>query len=195
MKVAAVAFLCLVVTCYLIIWKFTSTLLHVIDKSMQRCEEKNKKGDEPGRNPGDEGEQLETTATATGKQFLVAARKKVKAAFFFCFQMSAQVLTILLFAIFSPFGTALSVHIFEIPMCFAPLIRFRFNVQLHAGRSRPPITAPQGPFSGTRSHNWELGARKWFSYVDVTGMKRSTAPNESRPIQRSIVPIEAPASP
>jgi len=81
LKVAAGSFLCLVVACDLIIWKFSSTLLHTIDKSMQRCEEENKKSDEPGRGPG-EGEKRDVSTTmGTGRnQFLAVARKKLKAA-------------------------------------------------------------------------------------------------------------------
>ncbi|CAN0245930.1 unnamed protein product [Ectocarpus fasciculatus] len=75
-------------------------------------------------------------ASELGDGELQAAKSKVKWAMAFCAHMSLQGYAILLFSIFSKYGTSVPLVLFGVQMAIVPLVWHAFNIQLHARRSR-----------------------------------------------------------
>lgn len=186
-KIAAIAFMCLVTACDIVIWRGGTYLVHTIDISLQQTQSEDRQGRGAGpssvtRGKRYSGERIEHSS-------LLAARKKMKIAMTFCMQLSAQIFAILLFAVFSKYGIAAPLILFGIPMGFAPQIWFSFNVQLHSGRTKRRMPRVLHPTESGR-----LDQPREASGVGgkVASMITHTF---SRSQQRQIVPIEVPASP
>lgn len=86
------------------------------------------------RGPAREG--VREDAAERGRRHLSAAKRKVKWAMLICAQFSLQAYAILIFSIFTKYGTATPCVLFGIQMTILPLIWHVGNIQLHAGRSR-----------------------------------------------------------
>lgn len=185
-RAASVAFMFLIFSSILIIWKCGSSLVRTIDISL----EKSVKARDAissvttpvsGRHDHDK--------AGGGKQEdpirdprLLGARKKIKKAMSFTLQMAVQTLAILMFAVVSKYGTAAPLILFGIPMGIVPLVWHFVNVQMHAGRSN---IRPQGTSSGT-SLLQRSGISRVIPSVFTSSLMRTT---------RLVVPTADPASP
>lgn len=152
-KVAAVGFLALCVGCELVILKCGTVLLATIDKSLQNTSAVN--STLAAAPQAERGEGVDTKAGGRkgsgGHLDMVAARTKIKIAMAISLALAAPTIAMLIFAVASSFGTAAPLLFFGVPMGFAPSFWFMFNIQLHAGRSKPRVT-PGVRSAGTSGH-------------------------------------------
>lgn len=171
--VASGGFMCLIVSAELIIWRCALSLLHTIDKSLQKSL--------PAGNASPTVKEGKAKEGKEGGLDLVGAKKKVERALSFSLSMSVQTLIMLMFSSVSKYGVAVPLIMFGIPMGFAPLIWHAFFIQLHAGRSKPKPS--RGLVSGV-SINSELHK------VESPQTKRSYLRSNYQ-----IAPTEGPAEP
>lgn len=66
---------------------------------------------------------------------LLGARRKVKRMTFFAVQLAAGVFSMLLFSVYTVYGTAAPLPLMVVPMALVPLVWIMVNIQLHTGRS------------------------------------------------------------
>lgn len=193
-KVAAMAFVALCVGCNLLIWKCGTVLVATIDKSLQNSSAVNNMPTSPiaaaPEGEGGRGKGNDTAAAgrkrAGGDPNLLAARKKIKMAMSICLSMAVQTVLVLTFAVASSYGTAVPLLFFGVPLGLAPLFWFMFNIQMHAGRSKPRVS-PGVRSPGTSGHSQQ----QTFGFgIKVKAMFNSTI---SRSL-RIVLPTETPAS-
>ncbi|CAM9445144.1 unnamed protein product [Pylaiella littoralis] len=195
-QVAAASFMCLIVGTNLIIWKCGTSLMGTIDKSLQRSAAGNSRPASPvSVTPGAEqrkhGDRDNAAAVAKnrvgGDPNLMVARKKIKMAMSFCLSMAVPTTILLVFAAGSTYGIAAPLLFFGIPMGLATIYWFILNIQLHAGRSKPPVS--RGVHSPVRIGELENET------ASIGEKMMSILNNLTSRSPRGIVPTETPASP
>lgn len=183
-KVAAVAFMSLVLACDIVIWKGGTYLVRAIDRSIRTQSD-----DGPSRDTG-------ASPSTGGKKYgggvrmehsvLLVARKKMKTAMIFCMLLSGQIFAVLLFAVFSKYGTAAPLILFGIPMGLSPQIWFSFSVQLHSGRTKSRVSRRLLPI-----HSSSMGEPK--EAAGIGGKIASSTISHitsTRSQQHHVIPIE-----
>lgn len=123
---------------------------------------------------------------------LLAAKRKVKRMTFFAVQLSAGVFTMMLFSVYTAYGTAAPLPLMVAPMTLVPLVWGMVNIQLHAGRSenrggrfsrRPLIVA-----SGLQNNN----TRRTSSMFKTTISRRASSIYCTLSGKAPVVPMEYP---
>lgn len=187
-KVAAVPLMCLCVAVTLIIWKCGTLLVGTINRSLQNSAAGSSKPAgpilvAPGAEQRKDGDQDNASAVARkrvgGHPHLLAARKKIKMAMSFCLSMAVHVMFLLMFAVGSEYGIAAPLLFFGIPMGLAPPFWFIFNVQLHAGRSKPPVSRRVGSLV-TSAELPNKTSRIETSRIETSRIGRTIIPNRDQ---------------
>ncbi|CAM9445215.1 unnamed protein product [Pylaiella littoralis] len=192
-KVTAVSSTCLIVGVNLIIWKCGTSLVGTINKSLQRSAAGNSRpaslvtaaaGAEQRNNGDHDNAAAVAKKRVAGDPNLMVARKKIKIAMSFCLSKAVPVTIFLIFSVGSKYGIAAPLLFFGIPMGLTPPIWFIFNVQLHAGRSKPPVS--RGVHSPIRSGKFENET------CSIGGKMMSMLNSLTSRSPRGIVPTETP---
>lgn len=156
-KVASVAFTCMCTAVTLLVWKCGTLLVRTIDRSLRKYNHASDRSCEPASPIAVASDECAVGVASRRKganadQNLMAARKNVKVATWVCLVLGIPTIILLMFAVASGYGTAAPLLFFGVPLGFAPLLWFIFNVQLHAGRSK--THGPPGLVSSCASESF-----------------------------------------
>lgn len=172
-KVDSIGFVCLIVVVNLVIWKYGTSLVRTIDRSLQNNATGNSKA------ASIIVKDVSEVDCGSRDLNLLAARKNTKIAMTFCLVMAVQTVLVLVFAVVSTYGAAAPLLFFGIPMGPTPLLWLFFDIQMHAGRSTQCM-----------AQQWchTQASRQLQQLCGVNGVRKSMKSRSS-----GILPVETPA--
>ena len=144
-KIASIAYIIVTVTRIVVIIMCSRSMVQMIDRSMKRHAAKQRADGAAKAGTGGGGVKVDPK--------LVAARKTILSALFFCIKLTSVASAVLLFALVTEYGSDNPIVFLATPLAFGPMIALSFHIQLHSKRNKLSPVSPQSPNSAINSAN------------------------------------------
>lgn len=178
-KIASIVYIIVTVTRVVIIIMCGRSMVKMIDKSMKRHAAKQR-----ADGAADAGGDL-AAVKVTADPKLVAAKKTILSALFFCIKLTSAASAVLTYALVTEYGTDNPIVFLATPLAFGPMVALSFHIQLHSKRNKVPPTSPNSAGAQPQSPLSAVFAGTTNTATGSVGGKGASG-------SRRVLPIEEP---